>query len=72
MDVCAGYEPMVEATRGAVLLKACIWGAMAIVDSDGRLLASYGNSDLVTFPRSSMKPFQVLPFVEMGGVELLV
>lgn len=69
MDVCAGYEPMVEATRGGIV-ESMHLGAMAIVDSDGRLLASYGNSDLVTFPRSSMKPFQALPFVEMGGVEL--
>lgn len=69
MDVCAGYEPLVEATRGGIV-ESLHLGAMAVVDSDGHLLASYGNPDLVSFPRSSMKPFQVLPFVEMGGVEL--
>ena len=41
MDVCAGYEPMV-ATRGGIA-ESMHLGAMAIVDSDGRLLASYGN-----------------------------
>ena len=48
MDVCAGYEPMVEATRGGIV-ESMHLGAMAIVDSDGRLLASYGNSDLIPF-----------------------
>lgn len=69
MDVCAGYETLVEATRGGIV-ESFHLGALAMVDSDGKLLASFGNPDFVTFPRSSMKPFQALPFVEMGGVEL--
>lgn len=40
-----------------------------MVDSHGKLLASYGDPDTVAFLRSSAKPFQVLPFVERGGVE---
>ena len=68
MDVCTGYEPLVETTRGGIV-ESMHLGAMAAVDSDGNLIASYGNPDLVTFPRSSMKPFQVLPFVELGGIE---
>jgi L-asparaginase II len=68
MDVCAGYEPLVEATRGGIV-ESLHLGALAAVDSEGNLLASYGDPDLVTFPRSSMKPFQVLPFVERDGVE---
>lgn len=68
MDVCAGYEPLVELTRGGIV-ESMHLGAMVVVDSNGKLLASAGNTDLVTYPRSSMKPFQVLPFVEAGGVE---
>ena len=34
---------------------------LAVVDADGRLQASCGNPDLVTFPRSSSKPVQALP-----------
>ncbi|MEL7625315.1 MAG: asparaginase [Anaerolineaceae bacterium] len=68
MDVCAGYEPLVELTRGGIV-ESIHFGALAAVDSDGKLLLSYGNPDLVTFPRSSMKPFQALPLVEHGGVE---
>jgi L-asparaginase II len=33
------------------------------------LIASYGDPQTVAFFRSSAKPFQVLPFVERGGVE---
>ena len=63
-----GYVPAVELTRGGIV--ECIhFGAVAIVDSAGRLLYSLGDPQLVTYPRSSMKPFQVLPFVERGGME---
>jgi L-asparaginase II len=63
-----GYAPLVELTRGAIV--ECVhYGAFAVVDSQGKLLCSAGDPDLRTFPRSSMKPFQVLPFVESGGVE---
>lgn len=68
MDICSGFEPLVELTRGGIV-ESIHLGALAAVDSDGNLLASYGNSDMVSFPRSSMKPFQALPLVENGGME---
>ncbi len=40
-----------------------------MVDSQGNLLHSHGDPHTVAFLRSSAKPFQVLPFVERGGVE---
>lgn len=68
MDTVEGYVPLVELTRGGIV--ECVhFGALAVVDVDGKLLAARGNPDLVTFPRSSMKPLQVLPFVERGGPE---
>ena len=56
----AGYDAVVELTRGGIV--ECIhFGAMAAVDSSGNLLTSLGDPNLLTFPRSSMKPLQALP-----------
>lgn len=61
-----GYDALVSLTRGGIV--ECIhFGAFAVVDADGHLLSSGGDPDLVTFPRSSMKPFQLLPFLEADG-----
>jgi len=64
----AGYEAAIELTRGGIV--ECVhFGAMAVVDSTGNLLTSLGDPNLLTFPRSSMKPLQAIPFVEDGGPE---
>ncbi len=42
---------------------------VAVVDAEGRLRASSGDPDLVTYWRSSAKPFQALPLVDDGAVE---
>ncbi len=60
------YAPILELTRGDTI-ESVHFGALAVVDSAGRLLASYADPYLVTFMRSSAKPFQALPFVEAGG-----
>lgn len=44
-------------------------GAIAVVDSDGRLVASAGNPDLFLYFRSSAKPFQAVPVVESGAAD---
>jgi L-asparaginase II len=41
-------------------------GDIAVVATDGRLLASVGNPDRFHFLRSSAKPFQLAPFVASG------
>jgi L-asparaginase II len=64
--VAARYQPMVELTRGRIV-ESVHFGAVAVVDSAGNLLASYGDPHVVTFLRSSAKPFQALPFVEREG-----
>ena len=61
-------QPLFEVTRGDVV-ESVHYGSIAVVDSNGRLLASYGDPQAVAFLRSSAKPFQLLPFVEAGGVE---
>ncbi len=60
--------PLLELTRGQIV-ESIHYGAIAMVDVNGKLLASYGDPQLVAFLRSSAKPFQALPFVERGGVE---
>ncbi|MBW6471911.1 MAG: asparaginase [Anaerolineaceae bacterium] len=62
------YLPIVHATRGE-LVESIHWGAIAVVDKFGHLFASYGDPDLVAYLRSSSKPFQALPLIELGGVE---
>jgi L-asparaginase II len=64
----AGSLPLLELTRGR-LVESVHWGSIAVVDSSGKLIASHGDPHMVAFLRSSAKPFQVLPFVEHGGVE---
>ena len=61
-------KPLVEITRGAIV-ETIHFGALAIVDSSGKLLASAGDPQTVTYLRSSAKPFQALPFIEMGGAD---
>ncbi len=61
-------QPLVEVTRGAVV-ESIHYGVIVVADPTHRVLTSVGNPDTVTYLRSSAKPFQVLPFVERGGVE---
>jgi len=60
------YQPVFEVTRGRIV-ESIHYGAAAVVDSSGRLLAWLGDPKTVTFLRSSAKPFQALPFIEGGG-----
>jgi L-asparaginase II len=57
-----------EVMRGNIV-ESVHYGSIAVVDSNGRLISSYGDPKAVAFLRSSAKPFQALPFVERGGVE---
>jgi L-asparaginase II len=60
--------PLFEVTRGN-LVESVHCGSIVVVDSNGKLISSYGDPKMVAFLRSSAKPFQALPFVERGGVE---
>lgn len=60
--------PLVEVTRGDIV-ESIHYGAFVVAFSNGDILANEGNPELVTYPRSSMKPFQALPFIERGGAE---
>jgi len=60
------YVPLIEFTRGNIV-ESIHFGAFAVVDPLGNLIASFGDPDAATFLRSSAKPFQALPFIEAGG-----
>jgi L-asparaginase II len=60
------YQPVFELTRGNIV-ESVHFGAVAVVDSSGRLLAWHGDPKVVTFMRSSAKPLQALSFIEHGG-----
>src|SRR5450830_1289936 len=45
------------------------WGSVAVVDATGKLVAYAGDPEAETFSRSTLKPFQALPFVTAGGPE---
>jgi L-asparaginase II len=62
------YLPILSLTRGETL-ESIHYGAIAVVNPQNALVASYGNPEAVTFLRSSAKPFQAMPFVMHGGVE---
>jgi L-asparaginase II len=68
MDIASAYIPLVEVTRGD-LIESVHFGAVAVTDQHGNLVANAGDPNLVTFLRSSSKPFQLLPLIEQGGVE---
>ncbi len=64
------FEPLIVLTRGP-LVESIHFGAVAVVDPQGKLRFSSGAPDLVANLRSSAKPFQILSFVESGGMETL-
>ncbi len=62
------YVPLVELIRGEAV-ESIHYGAAAVVDPAGNLLAWVGSPDAVSYLRSSSKPFQALPFLEAGGAD---
>lgn len=61
-------KPLANVYRGRHL-ESYHSGSIAVVDSNGRLLASAGDPAFVTCLRSAAKPFQAIPLIEYGGVE---
>lgn len=59
-------EILAEVVRGATV-ESIHRGHLIVVDGEGKTIAQIGNPDIVTFWRSSAKPFQALPFLLNGG-----
>ena len=64
------FVPLMEVTRGG-MVECQHWGAVAVVNRDGRVLARVGDPYAVTFTRSTIKAFQALPFLQSGGARAL-
>jgi L-asparaginase II len=64
-----GMNPvLVEAWRGDAV-ESFHRGAVAVVDSDGAIVAALGDIDRPVFPRSAIKLLQALPLVESGAAD---
>lgn len=46
-------------------------GIAVVADAEGRVVFSLGDPDFVTFPRSSLKPFQAIALAETGAADAL-
>jgi L-asparaginase II len=62
-----GFQPL-YLTRRNGYVESVHYGAVAVVTADGRLFATVGDSQSSTFMRSSAKPFQAIPLLEVGGM----
>ncbi len=65
-----GFVPLIEVARGG-LPECQHWGAVAVTNREGRVLAQVGDPYTVTFTRSTIKAFQALPFMQAGGAAAL-
>lgn len=67
-DDLPGYRPLYQCLRNG-FVESIHYGAAAVVTADGQLYAWTGDPQSRTFMRSSAKPIQAIPLLEMGGVE---
>jgi len=60
------FTPLIELTRGGTL--ECLhFGAVAVVNTRGQVVAQAGNPHWLTFSRSTLKALQALPFLQADG-----
>jgi L-asparaginase II len=63
-----GHIPLVEVTRGQIV-ESVHYGSLNLSQADGQVLLSLGDPRSPFFLRSSAKPFQLLAFLERGGIK---
>ena len=67
--------PLVETTRGTDVANASVenvhYGAVAVVDLHGQVLAHAGDPHYLTYTRSALKPLQAMPLVADQGIKAL-
>lgn len=61
-------EAIIEAWRGGIV-ESVHHAVVAVAEPGGELIAACGDSDLVTYPRSSLKPVQALALIETGAAD---
>ena len=62
------FIPLIEHMRGS-LPEIVHPGAIAVVNASGQLIRSAGDAQALSFTRSTLKPFQALPFLQSGGLK---
>lgn len=63
--------PAAIVRRGTAAMDAWHFAAIAVVDGTGRLTHALGDPQVLTFPRSAIKPFQALPLLSTGAADAL-
>lgn len=63
-----GVSPIITVSRGGIV-ESQHDGVISVVSSEGKEIAHYGDTGLVTFARSSAKPVQAIPVVESGALD---
>lgn len=61
---------LAEVSRGG-FVESIHMGSIAVVNAQGQLLHCAGDPHVRTFTRSTLKPFQAMPFVHGGGAAQL-
>lgn len=64
------YAKLAELWRGPAV-ESVHFGAAAVANAEGEVIYGWGDTDLVTFPRSSLKPVQAVALVETGAADAL-
>jgi L-asparaginase II len=64
------FVELAEVWRGRAI-ESVHFGAAAVVDPAGRIVASWGDPRCSTYPRSALKPVQAIPLVESGALDAL-
>lgn len=62
------HVPLAVATRGAHVENVHA-GSLVVTDAAGQLVYAAGDAAFPVFARSTLKPFQALPFVAAGGLD---
>ena len=62
------YARIAEVWRGPAV-ESVHFGTVAVANADGEVIYGWGNTGIVTFPRSSLKPIQAIALVETGAAD---
>jgi L-asparaginase II len=61
--------PVLAEIRRGPIVESWHRGVIIIADPDGNLVLNYGDADLVTSTRSTIKPIQALPIITSGAAD---
>jgi len=67
-EIDFGHVPLVKVTRGDAV-ESVHYGALAVLNSRGEVLARAGSPEATAFLRSAAKPFQALPLLLSGAAD---